>query len=249
MDAPLKYNAKRRGYYYEDEAFVIPNIYINEDIKKMLGFLAYNYSNRFQTPKAVQMAKLFKKLTDGDEKDADVPVFDLEKPEVQTYYNIYNAIRNKCKLKLIYRDAHRGSTELVIHPYKVFHKYRADYLACCDESGEIITLRLDRITETWIMDEKFEITSGFDESRYNSFIKRDPYTARIKFTKEPVFQNTKGISLKQIEGFVYDIEFFEIEDFINQLSNMDYWEIIYSPKWLKQRLKERCLKILDKLEL
>jgi predicted DNA-binding transcriptional regulator YafY len=28
MDAPLKYNAKRRGYYYEDEAFVIPNIYI-----------------------------------------------------------------------------------------------------------------------------------------------------------------------------------------------------------------------------
>lgn len=248
MDAPLRYDAKKRGYYYEEDAFVLPNIYISEEVKMMLGFLAYNYSNHSRTPKAVQMAELFKKLIDGEEKDPEVPVFEVEKPSVQIYHDIYNAIKIKNKLKLDYTDAHKGDIQMEVKPYKVFHKYKADYLACGDDSGEIITLRLDRINKTRISNEKFETDQSFDESKYSSFVRRDPYTARIKFSKGPAFLNTSGISFRHIDGLVYEIDFFEIEEFLNQLSNIDYWEEIYSPNWLKQKLKDRCMKILDKLE-
>lgn len=250
MGAPIKYNAKKRGYYYEDETFTLPNIYISDDIKKMLGFLAYNYENYTQTPKVTQIAELFKKLTGDEGLDDDIPIFDLEKPSVQIYCKIYNAIRSKSKLILFYQDPYKGKMQYKIHPYKTFHKYRTDYTVCyCEELKEIVSLRFDRISDVSLSDEKFEINPEFNDTSYNSFVKKDPYTARIRFAKEPVFSEPSDINYRCTEEFLYEVEFFQIDDFISQLINIDYWEEIISPKWLKEKLKERCTGILSKLDV
>ena len=77
LGAPVKYDPKRRGYFYSDRAYILPNVYVNDIQRKMLKFLAYRYENYTQTPKVVQMAELFKKLAYEDEVDDEVPIFDL----------------------------------------------------------------------------------------------------------------------------------------------------------------------------
>ncbi|MDF2519894.1 MAG: transcriptional regulator protein-like protein [Clostridia bacterium] len=249
LGAPLNYDAKKRGYYYEDETFVLPNIIIGEDEKKMLGFLAYKYTNYNQTPKVAKAAELFKKLTDEEQPEDELPIFDIDKPIVHFYYSIYNAIKNKMKLQLLYRDAYRGEISIVIHPYKLFHQYKADYLVCYSQNtDEVISLRLDRILELGELNEKYEMAGDFEERKYSSFVKKDPFTARIKFIKKPDWSSIKGIHAKEVEALVYEVEFYDVNELVNSLINMNYWEQILSPKWLKREVKKRCEEIISKVD-
>jgi predicted DNA-binding transcriptional regulator YafY len=250
MGAPLKYDAQKKGYYYEDEAYILPSVYISEEQKRMLGFLAYNYENYTQTPKVVQIAQLFKKLNGEEGMENDIPVFDLDKPAVHISYEIFMAARSKNMLQILYRDAFRGDMQIRVHPYKVFRKYRADYMACfSEESGGIEALRLDRILEVKKLGDKFEVRPEFEDRKYSSFVKKEPFVSRIRFLKPPLFESENGIRVRQVEDFIYEVEFYDIQDFINQLVNADYWEIIYSPKWLKTKMKDRCEQILKKLDI
>lgn len=250
LDAPLNYDAKERGYYYEDETFTLPNIYINDEQKKLLSFLAYSYENYTQTPKVTQVTELFKKLIEEEAKDDNIPVFDLEKHIAKNFYNISNAIKMKNKLQITYRDSNKGNIELIIHPYKLFHRYRADYIVSyCEDAEEITVLRVDRIIDLKILDEAFEVCTEFEDREYSSIIEKDPYVARIKFTKEPDFLDLTGLNFKLVGEFIYDVEFYDVHSLINHLINIDYWEKICSPKWLKRKLAQRCSQVLDKLDL
>ncbi|WP_066504593.1 helix-turn-helix transcriptional regulator [Abyssisolibacter fermentans] len=250
LGAPLSYDAKERGYYYEDETFTLPNIYINDEQMKLLSFLAYSYENYTQTPKVTQVTELFKKLTEKEVKDDSIPVFDLEKHIAKNFYYISNAIKTKNKLYITYRDSYKGNIESIIHPYKLFHRYRADYIACYSEDAEKITvLRVDRIMDLKMLNQGFEVSTKFEDREYSSFIEKDPYVARIKFTKVPDSLDLTGLNFKLVDEFIYDVEFYDVHCLIKYLINIDYWEKIYSPKWLKRKLAQRCSQVLDKLDL
>lgn len=248
LGAPVKYDPKRRGYFYSDRAYILPNVYVNDIQRKMLKFLAYRYENYTQTPKVVQMAELFKKLAYEDEVDDEVPIFDLEKPIVQTYYAVYRAVIGRNKLKLEYMEPYRGMTEMMVDPYKLFYKYRTDYLAAYDNSEcKIVILRLDRIVKLDILQENFLFREGLDLSDCRDIAERDPFIARLEFKDNRMFEEKKGTHVRKVGEKLYEIEFFDVEDFINTLLCTGYWEGIISPKWLKNKLVERCEDIIKKL--
>lgn len=249
LGAPIKYDGKRRGYFYEDQNYILPNIYINDIQKKMLKFLAYRYENYTQTPKVVQMSELFKKMVNEEDIDDEIPIFDLEKPIVQFYYTIYKAIQSKNKLEIEYKEPYRGMISMRIDPYKLFYKYKADYLAAYDNSeNNIAVLRLDRIVNLSILKENFMYQNNLISERYRDFVDKEPYVARILFEENKELREEKGINIKRIEDKLYEIEFYDVEAFINMLICTGYWNKIISPKWLKSKLKNRCEGIIEKLK-
>lgn len=249
MEAPIRYDAKRRGYYYEDESYILPNVFINDLQKRMLKFLAYRYENYTQTPKVAQMSELFRKLAEEGDIDDEIPIFDLGKPVVQSYYAIYNAISSRNKLKLIYRDPYKGNISLKLDPYKLFFKYNADHLVGYDsELQELATLRLDRIMELTVLAESFTVSPHFEEKKYSGFVEKEPYTAKVRFTSEPHIKADKGIRIRPLEGFIYEIQFYDAEELINLLICNSCWDKVFSPKWLNQKVIERCQDIIERLK-
>lgn len=246
--APIAYDAKKRGYYYEDESYILPNVYINDLQKRMLKFLAYRYENYTQTPKVAQMSELFKRLAEEEDIDDEIPIFDLGKPVVQTYYAIYNAICSRNRLKLIYRDPYKGNIPLKVDPYKLFFRYNTDYLVACHvEINEFIVLRLDRITELQVLTESYVVSRQFDERKYSSFVEREPFAAIVRFEEKQDIRTDRGIRIKHLEGFTYEIQFFDVEELINMLICNRCVEKIISPKWLNQKIITRCEEIMRKL--
>lgn len=248
LGAPIKYDAKRRGFFYLDETYFLPNVYINDIQRKMLKFLAYRYENYTQTPKVVEMAELFKKLAYEEETDDEVPIFDLEKPIVQTYYAVYKAIVSKNKLKIEYMEPYKGSIQMEIDPYKLFYKYKADYLAAYDNcEDKIVILRLDRIIKLNILQEKFIVKDIF-KFEGKDFAEKEPFVARVQIADNKELKADKGIHVKKIEDKLYEIDFFDIEAFTNILICTGYWDKIIYPKWLKKKLIGRCEEIIKKLK-
>lgn len=180
LEAPIGYDAKKRGYYYEDESYMLPNVYITDLQRRMLKFLAYRYENYTQTPKVAQMSELFKKLADEDSIDDEIPIFDLGKTVVQIYYEIYNAINSRNKLRMIYKDPYRGNREVKLDPYKLFFKYNVDHLVGYDnELWEFRVLRLDRIVELETLAESFIVSRRFEENKYSGFVEKEPFIAKV----------------------------------------------------------------------
>lgn len=248
LGAPIQYDGKRRGYFYRDENYILPNIYVNDIQSKMLKFLAYRYENYSKTPKVVEMSDLFKKLANEGEIDDDIPIFDLEKPIVQFYNTIIKAIQSKNRLEIEYREPYRGVISMRLEPYKLFYKYRTDYLAAYD-SGEnkAVVLRLDRIVKLSILKENFIIKNNSPVDRNKDFIEKEPYVARILFEDYKELKEEKGICIRKIEDKFYEIEFYDVDAFMNILICAGYWDKIISPKWLKSKLIKRCQEIIEKL--
>lgn len=248
LEAPIRYDARKRGYYYEDESYILPNVYINDLQRKMLKFLAYRYENYTQTPKVAQLSQLFKRLAEEENVEDEIPIFDLGSPVVQSYYAIYNAICSRNRLELVYKDPYKGDITLIIDPYKLFCKYNADHLAGYDNGlGGFTVLRLDRIIELKVLQEVFVVSEGFEAEKYSGFIAKEPYVARVRFTMEQHFSEIKGIKIIPLGGLVYEIHFFDIEDMINMLICNSRFDRIISPKWLTQKIKARCEEIIKRL--
>lgn len=250
LGAPLCYDTKRKGYYYEDNTFTIPNIHINAEQKRLISFLAYSYENYPQSPKVKKVAEFLKRLTEDAEMDGEIPVFDLEKPAAENYSVILSAIKNRAKAKISYKHPQKGNISIIIDPYSVFYKYRADYLACyCQEMDEIVSLRLDRILSIELLKETFEIKEAYDDRKYSSFMEKEPYKAKIRFSRVPNSIDLTGFEVKALSNGIYEIEFFNITDFVNQLIAIDYWEEIVSPKWLVEKMGQKCTQIMGKLHV
>ncbi|WP_018759267.1 hypothetical protein [Paenibacillus terrigena] len=68
LGAPIAYCSRRRGYYYEDESFVIPGPQITESEQEMLSSLAAHYEvlaqhNRRTTGTFTELAALLSRLS------------------------------------------------------------------------------------------------------------------------------------------------------------------------------------------
>jgi hypothetical protein len=93
-----------------------------------------------------------------------------------------------------------------------------------------------------------KVKEDFDEKKYNSVFCQKPFTAKIKFSREANVEHFRGLHIKDLGNYEYEIEFYETAELINILMGIDYMDAIYSPEWLKEKLKERCSDIIKKLD-
>jgi hypothetical protein len=79
-------------------------------------------------------------------------------------------------------------------------------------------------------------------------MQKKPFTARIKLKEGKDIQNRPYLDIRHTEGLIYEIDFYNIHEFINLLFSMDIWERVYSPQWLAEKIKQRCQETLDRLK-
>lgn len=63
LGAPLDYCAKRRGYFYGEACFALPNVYVTDEQKQELAVLSQRY-DQLMPGKSNQLAELLRRLTE-----------------------------------------------------------------------------------------------------------------------------------------------------------------------------------------
>ncbi|MDR0268574.1 WYL domain-containing protein [Paenibacillus sp.] len=252
LRAPLLYIAKHRGYCYEDAAYVLPHLYITEEEKSVLKFLARKYGQySSDNPAGVQrVAHLLGRFAgeEGDGAASHLPFFEADPHLIQISGQLSFAIAHHKVVHLHYR--HEGEeTRLDICPTKLVSKYNADYVAAFASGGGRLRLfRLDEIIGLQITPQVFtedEVDCDVFEQSGTPMLK--PFTARIKLHSQLRENSWYGYAARPVGEHLYDVDFYDADTFMQQLL-LAPWVRLDSPKWLKARLRDQCVKVLKHLD-
>lgn len=88
--------------------------------------------------------------------------------EKQKYRDIHEAYLTHQKIWIKYYSLTSGEQERIVHPYGIFH-YKGDlYLVCyCERRNTFIDLKVCRIREYKILEEKYKIDKSFSWRKYS----------------------------------------------------------------------------------
>lgn len=250
LRAPLQYIARKRGYCYEDKAYALPLLYMTEEEKRVLKYLAYRYREYDYENAAVvaRVAHLLERFT--AEKDdgghGRLPVFETNERLLQNFELLSRAIRERRIVEVAYADQSEA-VRLRIWPLRLVSRFNADYIvAYCERQRKERLLRLDGIGQAAVAEETFEYSDGApaDERAWPG---KKPFVAKVLFAKPHQGESWNGYSLRHEDGFVYAIEFYEADSFMQHLL-VSEWERLLAPKWLRARLRDKCRSALERLE-
>ncbi|MDP4095147.1 MAG: WYL domain-containing protein [Bacillota bacterium] len=248
LHAPLRYIPVKRGFIYEDSAFVLPNIFVSDEEKSVLNFLAYKYENYDGTEKNIKLSDLFKKLSGDTKTDDKIPVFDLETLALHQVKTIKKLILEQKKAYIHYNHPLRGPLKLHIHPYSITGKFNTDYLtAYCEDLGEVRQFRLDRILRITGTDEHYKTIAEIKPEALRSSISKIPFKAIIKCADGLSLNSFAGRDLKPLTDGRYEVEFYNYDEFIDDLLISKAWREILFPEWIREKLEYRCNEILKRL--
>lgn len=251
LRAPLLYIAKHRGYSYEDKTYVLPHLYITEEEKEVLSFLARKYGqySSDQPSRVQRVAHLLSRFTGEEppESFGQLPFFEAQPRLIEINGQLAFAISHRTIVHIRYRDE-AGESRLDICPVQLVSKYNADYVAAYGTDGSRKRLyRLDGIMDLQVTSRLFEDRDEQDAA----VVERDlpaikPFTARIKLIHELEEATWFGYAARPVGELLYEINFYDTESFIQQLMQAA-WQRLDAPKWLRTRLQARCEQVLSRL--
>lgn len=248
LNAPISYIAAKRGYIYDDMTYILPNLLITDEEKKVLSFLAYKYSNFDGNENSQRIANLFRNLSDFKNPDHISPIFSINNDRISLYHKITQCINNNKKLDVFYLTPGGGSVRLVLHPYTLYGKSDNDYLiAYCEEYEAFAIFRLDRFERYSENIDAFIRNPNYKADNYIGHMKRKPFKTLIHTNRTEINLNLFGDKLTKLEDGLYEVDFYDIDQIIRDLIISNQWTDIKSPSWLKDKLKKRCKNIYDKL--
>ncbi len=248
LRAPLLYIAKYRGYCYEDRTYVLPHLYMTEEEKSVLKFLARKYGEySSDSPSGVQrVAHLLGRFAgeEGGEDSRRLPFFEADPRLIQISQQLSFAISHRRVVHLHYRHEN-GQTRENVCPVRLLSQYNADYVAAYGEhGGGRMLYRLDRIENLHITGRIFEQDDGEEVPLTKAGPPGlKPFTARLKLNSELQGDTWHGYKARSAGDGLYDIEFYDADAFLQQLV-LGSWQRLESPKWLKTKLQNRCEQIL-----
>jgi predicted DNA-binding transcriptional regulator YafY len=267
MNAPLEFSHEKNGYYYTDRSFVVPNLLITDNEQKILAYLAEKYKS-VNNRTSAEIGKLFDRLSnlkneqfkmfkpdDNKGQIENLPLYDVDPGEVKHYSIIKEAIENNVKIRIEYLNQDHIKSIRMIHPYKMINRDSFVYLAAyCELKNHTRLFRCDRIKSIFTSPDKFDCPESAIIDNYilnYAFNFRKPYVAEIEFEKDIYLDHLKRtfkIKIIDINEKKYHIDFFSSEDIISSLMLIKNDFKIISPVWLKEKLKEKLLKIIEKNE-
>lgn len=251
--APLLYVAKFRGYCYEDKTYTLPLVYMTEEEKRVLKYLAHRYRHYdYENAQSIKrVAHLLDRFTGEQEPDLykRLPTFKASPQLIENIELLTTAIQESLVTHIIYGD-NGGEKSFQICPLKLISRYNADYLiAYCEQLERQCSFRLDSIRHTKVTDAHFERTidtedlAGANRAPFPSF---KPFVAKVRVLN-PIHGDTwRGYKIRAKDGLVYDVEFYDPETFQLHLLNSE-WRELLSPKWLKKKLYMMCEQTITRL--
>jgi predicted DNA-binding transcriptional regulator YafY len=254
LRAPLLYISKNRGYCYEDQTFVLPLLYMTEEEKRVLKFLAFRYRQyNYENAAAVnRVGDLLSRFTDEREVEgasSRLPVFDADPRLMHNIQLLSHAIQESFIVYITYIHQEEEAT-LRICPLKLVTHYNDDYVvAYCEQQNKQRTFRLESIKHTKVTDHRFKQadieTHEWENSRSPV---RKPFTAKVLLSRSLNGRTWDGYAVRSVDELVYDIEFYDVDSFMQHLLTSE-WQQLLSPKWLRTKLQGRCLNVLAQLNI
>ena len=259
LGAPLEYDSSRGGYVYRDESFAIPSLFISEQQKQRLSYMAsvYRYA---ASPDMQQMGKLFSQLAGSQDRGyTSLPRFYLVNPsESQVFQVLERAIHLSRKVRMEYVNAQKSSGNRVVHPYRVMESDARRFLmAFCEKRSEPRLFRLDRIQKIEMLEELFQWPSReeLETFRAKTFSKdfRKPYVALLRVEPgklPPIPRGNAGPVLEMVElgNEMYQCFFFRSAELFSWMIQVPGRVHIVSPGWLKEKWKAVLHKALRQKE-
>ena len=175
---PLYYDSSQKGYYYDDETFSLPMIYLSSEelsslliARKMLqdisgGFIGDEISSIVDKITNV----LSKHIATGDKID-DAFSFQLIEyspaPEQVFKAILEGCLKKKCLSFTYYSPATEEKSERTIEPYHLFN-YMGTWhtIGYCHLRKGIRDFALSRISGAEVLNESFEIPDDFEFKKY-----------------------------------------------------------------------------------
>jgi len=177
-DAPIKYNKRDDGYYYEDENYSIEDIPLNDkDIEAIK--IAATILNQFKaSPIFRQFDYAISKILDrvnispnvNDKAVENYVQFEKIKTAKGSEHleTILSAIKSKSKIQFFYQSFNATEKKLRrIHPFLLKEYRHRWYLIGKDElKNRTQTYGLDRLSELSVLSDSFELDSNFNPDRF-----------------------------------------------------------------------------------
>ena len=178
LDAPMAYDAQKRGYYYTEESFHLPAIALN-DSDLFAVFLAGKVLKQYEnTPIYARLTSLFAKIAESlpdritidpaqlnDRFSFFSSPYSMIAPQV--WETVFTGLRSFRSLQISY--AKPGADEITprtIDPYHVVSFQGEWYaIAFCHSRRDIRTFALSRIQQAQLTDHVFAVPADFDFQR------------------------------------------------------------------------------------
>jgi len=255
MGAPLEYSTQHNGYYYSSDAFTLPQLFIGEEDKAALVYLAEQYGS-LKNASAARLAGLFGKLTlvqpSGMKPTHQIPVYDVNEKVIYTYNQLKKAIEANTAVELSYSTPGKPLTIRVVSPYKLFLRNNANYVVgFCELRKGLRVFRLDRISGLSFTAHPYVFAPDYNEADYDEdagFNYLNAYTCSILSDKHIHFGKMK--STMEFDGkYRYTVEFFNSEELLQLLLSQPCLFTIEFPRWLREKLRSRLNRILEQNSL
>ncbi len=269
--APVKYNKREKGYYYEDPNYSISNIPLKENDLYALEF-AVALLKQFEGLEALtNFSEAVSKIEDYVNvrtlmSDTEIAtVIQLEKStssKGQEFLNeILNAIKTQKGIRFTYKkfDSSVEKTH-ELQPY-VLKEYRNRWYVTgkAVNNNHIVTFGLDRIVKLELLSQSFVVDEGFNTADYfkHSFgisvsNQLNPETIRLCFTpqqgeyiKSQPLHNTQVVVADSATECIVEITVIPSFELTAQILSYGSQVKILKPKWLVDDIKAELTKTLQ----
>ncbi|MBU4264212.1 MAG: WYL domain-containing protein [Proteobacteria bacterium] len=175
LDAPMAYDAKKRGYYYTEESFHLPALALN-DSDLFAVFIAEKVLKQYEnTPIYPRLQSLFAKIAESLPDKITIDPAQLNDRfsffitphsiiSEQVWETVFTALRTS--QSVIINHAKPGANELsarTIDPYHVVN-YQGEWyvIAFCHSRRDMRTFALSRIDKAQLTGHPFTVPDNFD---------------------------------------------------------------------------------------
>ena len=197
--APIKFSKREKGYFYEDPAYSIDDIPLNDDDLSAIQFAArtlYQFrDNDMFKQFRFAIDKIFNRMNISSEVKDEAIVNYVQFDQMETASGseylptILSAIKEKLKLFIHYKAFGKDkASENLVHPYLLKEYKHRWYLICYHEAkGKIITYGLDRVVKLESKKEVYKALKDFDPSLFFKYsfgitqIDEEPIEVELEF--------------------------------------------------------------------
>lgn len=201
-DAPIEYDAKKRGYYYTEENYKLPAIDINASDLFALCITEKVLKQHENTPIYEKLRSFFQKIEESlPEKvtiqpswiSSSISIIGEHRTiiEPKIWAIIAEALQQTKLLALSYMKPGSGSvTKREVEPYHLVSFQGEWYLmGFCRRRAKVLTFAISRIRAAEMRQETFTVPPNFNfqkisQKRFGIFSGREPFQVKIIFDKE-----------------------------------------------------------------
>jgi len=175
LSAPIAYDRRRKGYYYTEENWMLPAIFMSEgDLIALLAGMSLSAAGPLYEriePVLSRLARVFPRRISVDLEllRATVVLRSLAPRRPARFLPvILDAIRKQRRLRIRYRSPTTGETVRTVEPYRLVSIHGEPYLiAFCHLRGQVRTFVPSRIVKAQVLeDEPYEIPPDFSVEDY-----------------------------------------------------------------------------------